>query len=144
MLNQIDDVTFSSVISFDNRTRVAYDYRVIGDILVHKGIGRNKDVVSNCHLTYDRRVNSQINAVANRRDALSMPTVFLTDSTALMDVHVTAQLRTGVNRNAVRMTNIETCANLCCWRNLETALPRKVFSRKREEEFSQSPCLTHP
>ena len=102
MLNQIDDVTFSSVIGFDNLARVANDYRMIGNILVNKGIGGNKDIVSNGHITCNRRVNTEIYAVTNRRDALSMATVFLADGAPLMDVHVAAQLRADVNSNAVR------------------------------------------
>ena len=41
-----------------------------------------------------------------------MATVFLTDGATLMDVYITAQLRTGVNCNAVRVTNIEAFTNL--------------------------------
>ena len=85
---------------------------MIGNILVNKGIGGNKDIVSNGHITCNRRVNTEIYAVTNRRDALSMATVFLTDGATLMDVYITTQLRTGVNCDAVRVTNIEAFTNL--------------------------------
>jgi hypothetical protein len=41
-----------------------------------------------------------------------MATVFLADGAPLMDVHVAAQLRAGVNSNAVRVTNVEAFTNL--------------------------------
>lgn len=85
---------------------------MIGDILVHKGVRSDKDIVSNGHPTCDRRVDSEINSVTNGRNALSMTPVFLADGAALMDVNVTTQLRPSVNRNAVRVTNVEACANL--------------------------------
>ena len=112
--------------------RVSNNNRMIRYIKVNVSIRSNQNIISNVHFSYNRRIDTHRNTIANRRYTFSLASVFPPNCTTLMKIDILTQDCTLSNCNIVRMTQIDPFSYFRKRRNLQP-----IFSRIMIQHYSQ-------
>lgn len=91
--------------------RVPEDYRMRRDIAVYERIGGDHHIITDENSPDDSGIHAYPHSAAYGRAALTWATVLLTDSHALVDIAVVTYRGVRVNRDAVRMADIQALSD---------------------------------
>lgn len=85
------------------------------NIAVNISIWRDQYVVSDCYAPDDGCIDPNPYIISDGRNALARAAIFLTDGNALMDIDILSDPGRRVNRNAVRVPEIQPTADVAVY-----------------------------
>ena len=103
---------------------------MIRNVAIHICIWCNKHVIPYGDCTYYGCIHANPYHISDCWGALALPSIFLPNCYALMNVDILAYLRIWINCYPICMTKIKSCSNLCFFRKFNMP-PRSARSQHK-------------
>lgn len=125
--NQMIEIMLCGMLPGDDSAGIANHHGMGRHIAIDIGIGGDQNILSHRNIANDRCIDSNPYAVADRRRSFARSTIFLPDGHALVNVDIITEDRFFVDRDVIRMAQVQSLSNDRIPRNFNTVFLTNPF-----------------
>ena len=92
-------------------SRIAYDNRVIWDIKIYIGIGRNQNICTNINFSHNYRIGTNPYIITNSWCARQLSPISLANGYSGGYINIFTEYSLGIDNNTTKMADIKALAD---------------------------------